>query len=127
MARVLIADDEVGIRSFIADTLEMVGHEVAEARNGLEAIVELLKSPYDVLITDLKMPGADGLAVLRAARELRPGLAVILLTAHGSFELAVQDMEEGAFDYLQKPLGSPAELRRLVERAAQRSVGTAAG
>lgn len=120
MARILVADDEAGLRTFIADALELAGHEVALAKDGLAAISAIKKSAYDVLITDLKMPGADGLAVLRAARELQPELQVILLTAFGSIESAIQAMKEGAFDYLQKPLSGPAELRLLVERAAER-------
>lgn len=119
MARILVADDEAGIRTFIADALDISGHEVTEAKDGLEAIAAVKKSAFDVLITDLKMPGADGLTVLRSVRELQPDLQVILLTAHGSIETAIQAMKDGAFDYLQKPLSGPAELRLLVERAAE--------
>ncbi|MEW5849954.1 MAG: sigma-54 dependent transcriptional regulator [Myxococcota bacterium] len=119
MARILVADDEASVRTFMAEALELSGHEVVEASNGLDAIASVKKSAYDVLLTDLRMPGADGLAVLRAVRELQPELQVILLTAHGSIESAIQAMKEGAFDYLQKPLSGPAELRLLVERAAE--------
>ena len=108
MGSILIADDEAGIRSFLSDALELAGHTTTEVKNGLDAIAAVKRQSYDVLLSDLKMPGADGLQVLRAVRELQPDLQVILLTAHGTIENAIQAMKEGAFDYLQKPLSGPA-------------------
>ncbi|MEW5849956.1 MAG: response regulator [Myxococcota bacterium] len=116
MARILVADDEAGIRSFLTDALALAGHEVIETSDGLEAIRVLMAEPFDLVITDLMMPGADGLAVLRTARSLRPQVQVILLTAQSSRELASQARNEGASDFLAKPLSGPAELRVAVER-----------
>src|SRR5688572_31892474 len=89
-----------------------------DASDGAEAVGRLLTRGFDLLITDLKMPGAiGGLALLRKARSPRNG--VIVLTAHGTVETAVEAMKLGAFDYLQKPVASPGELRLLVGRALE--------
>ena len=121
MARILVAEDDPGVRSFIVEALEMDGHEVASAVDGLDAMMKLKQGDFDVLFTDLRMPGADGMTVFRSARQQQPNLQVIILTAFGSVENAVEAMKEGAFDYLQKPIGSLAELRTLAKRAATAS------
>lgn len=120
MARILVVDDEEGVRTFVAEALEMSGHDVEQAPDGLAGAKILTQRAFEVLITDLKMPGLDGLGLLRTARARQPELQVIVLTAHGTVTGAVDAMKEGAFDYLQKPIGSPAELRVLVERAMER-------
>jgi len=121
MARILVVDDEAGIREFIADALTDDGHDATTAADGLDALQRLHERTFDVMITDLRMPGAlDGIDVLRKAKADVPELEVIVLTAHGTVESAVEAMKLGAFDYLQKPLSSPAELRLLVHRALER-------
>ena len=120
MARVLVADDEEGVRTFIAEALEREGHAVLQAGDGLEAARVLARQGVDVLVTDLKMPGLDGLGLLRKVKEDSPEVEVVVLTAHGTVESAVAAMKAGAFDYLLKPLGSPAELRLVVGRALER-------
>jgi two-component system response regulator AtoC len=121
MARVLVVDDEVGIREFITDVLEADGHEVMQAAQGLEALHHLHARSFDLLLTDLRMPGAlDGMDLVRKARADIPEMEVIVLTAHGTVEAAVEAMKLGAFDFLQKPLDSPTELRMLVHRALER-------
>ena len=120
MARILAVDDEEGIRTFLAESLESEGHEVVQAADGLEASSLLERRSFHVLITDLRMPRMDGMALLRRARAEHPEMEVIVLTAHGSVEGAVEAMKLGAFDYLQKPLSGPAELRLLVQRAVER-------
>ncbi|NNF39483.1 MAG: sigma-54-dependent Fis family transcriptional regulator [Gemmatimonadetes bacterium] len=121
MASILIVDDEDGIREFLADALETDGHVTTEAADGLEAIRRLGERAFDLMITDLKMPGAlDGVDLLRRARSDQPDMEVVVLTAHGTVDSAVEAMKLGAFDYLQKPLSSPAELRILVSRALDR-------
>ncbi|MBR9990962.1 MAG: sigma-54-dependent Fis family transcriptional regulator [Gemmatimonadetes bacterium] len=121
MARILVVDDEEGIREFLADALADDGHDVTQAADGLAALQCLHERAFDVMITDLRMPGAlDGVDVLRKARADQPELEVIVLTAHGSVDSAVDAMKLGAFDYLQKPLGGPAELRLIVARALER-------
>ncbi len=120
MARVLVVDDEKGLRSFLSGCLSTEGHKVDEAADGEAALVRLRAQAYDLMITDLKMPGMDGLALLEAAFVEQPDLQAILLTAHGTVEGAVQAMRLGAFDYLQKPVSGPAEVRLLAARALER-------
>ncbi len=120
MSRILIADDEEGVREFIGETLQGAGHEVVLAEDGKHALDELTASAFDLLVTDLKMPRMDGLTLLRQGKELQPDLEVILLTAHGSIDVAVEAMKLGAFDFLQKPIAAPSQLRLLVARALER-------
>jgi two-component system response regulator FlrC len=120
MARLLVVDDEEGVRSFIAETLEREVAEIVQAGDGDEAAGWLDRQAFDVVITDLKMPGRDGLALLAKIRADQPETQVILLTAHGTVETAVEAMKKGAFDYLRKPISSPGELRILVSRALER-------
>jgi two-component system, NtrC family, response regulator AtoC len=122
MARILVADDEDGLREFIAEALEDDGHTVVQAADGAEALQDIARESFDVLVTDLKMPRVDGMAVLQRARVEQPDMEVVMLTAHGSVESAVQAIKLGAFDYLEKPIGSPGELRLLVSRAIERRV-----
>ncbi|MFO0659710.1 MAG: sigma-54 dependent transcriptional regulator [Polyangiaceae bacterium] len=120
MARILVVDDEEGVRSFVADSLSLDAHDVHVASGGQAALVLLQRHAFDLVITDLKMPGVDGLGVLRAARASKSIPEVILLTAVGSVESAVEAIKSGAFDYIQKPLESPEALRAHVERALAR-------
>jgi len=120
MANILVVDDEEGIRSFIGEVLEDEGHRVTLAADGQAAIEALARQSFHLMITDLKMPRVDGMALLERAKVDRPELEVIVLTAHGTVEGAVQAMKRGAFDYLQKPIANPTELRLLVARALER-------
>ncbi len=120
MARILIADDEEGLREFIEDTLREDGHGITAAKDGLEAIAELQKHQFDLVLTDLKMPGASGIDVLQAVTREQPEAEVVVLTAYGSVSSAVEAMRLGAFDYLQKPLDSPEALSMVVTRALER-------
>ncbi len=120
MARVLVVDDEAGIRSFIREVLEGEGHELVCAADGLEASGILAAQSFHLMITDLKMPGMDGMELLEHARTTVPEMEVLLLTAHGTVESAVRAMKLGAFDYLGKPLSGPPELRLLAARALER-------
>jgi two-component system, NtrC family, response regulator AtoC len=118
--RVLVVDDEEGIRSFIAEALAGEGLRVTEAEDGAVAARLLGQQAFHLLITDLRMPGLDGMALLRLAREQAPEMEVIVLTAHGTVAGAVEAMKLGAFDYLGKPLSGPDELRLTVGRALER-------
>jgi two-component system response regulator FlrC len=120
MARVLVVDDEAGLRTFLAETLEQEGHDVVQAVDGLDAERRLAERTFDLVITDLKMPGKDGMALLRQLRAEQPETEVVVLTAHGTVDTAVQAMKLGAFDYLQKPLGGPDELALVAQRALER-------
>ena len=120
MARILIADDEAGLREFMSDALELDAHVVTAAPDGRVAARLLDERSFDVVITDLQMPGMDGLTLLRKVRAEQPEVEVIVLTAHGTVNSAVEAMKLGAFEYLQKPISGPDELRLLVARAVER-------
>lgn len=118
MANILVVDDETGIRDFLSDALTDCEHDVAQAADVDEAMLRLEERPFDVVVVDLNMPGArGGLDVLRRVRAEWPRTQVVVLTAHGTVETAVEAMRLGAFDFLEKPIAGPAELRRLVARA----------
>src|SRR3990172_5831879 len=121
MARVLVVDDEAKLAKFVAQALELDGHDVVRAGGGREALTLLAERPFEVVVTDLRMPEVDGLAVLNAARA-RPGPPeVIVMTAFGTAENAVAAMKAGAADYVTKPFAMD-ELRMRVRRlAAQRT------
>jgi len=119
MASILIVDDEEGLREFMAEALED-SHATVTAPDGEAALRELAARGFDLMFTDLKMPGLGGLDLLERARVIQPDLEVIVLTAHGTVASAVEAMKRGAFDYLQKPVSSPEELRLLADRALER-------
>ncbi len=120
MARILVADDEAGLREFIVDSLELDEHTVVAAKDGKEAAKILDERGFDLVLTDLKMPGLDGMGLLRKVRAEQPEVEVIVMTAHGTVDNAVEAMKLGAFEYLQKPISGPDELRLLVARAVER-------
>jgi two-component system response regulator FlrC len=120
MARILVTDDEAGIREFLADALELEGHDVDQAASGEDAIAALNKRNYALLLTDLNMPGVDGMELLRWVRREQPEVEVIVLTAHGTVDNAVEAMKLGAFEFLQKPMSGPDELQLLASRALER-------
>src|SRR3954452_305326 len=99
-ASILVVDDEEGVRSFLADALAGAGHAVAQAEDGERALAQIASRAFHVVLTDLRMPGMDGMALLRELRREHPETEIIVLTAHGSIENAVQAIKEGAFDYL---------------------------
>jgi DNA-binding NtrC family response regulator len=103
MGRILIADDHDALRRGLVRGLTEAGHEAEEASNGNAAIERLHDGYFDVVLSDLKMGGSDGLDVLRTTRALHPTTAVILMTAFGTVNTAVDAMKIGAFDYVQKP------------------------
>jgi DNA-binding NtrC family response regulator len=102
--RILIVDDEASIRGGLVDVLTEEGYDASGAGNGAEAIAAITQGNYDVVVTDLRMPGIDGLEVLRRVRELSPQTLVLLITAYASVETAVEALRNGAHDYILKPL-----------------------
>src|SRR5437867_3441804 len=118
MGRILIADDHDALRRGLVRGLADAGHEVEEASNGNAAIERLHDSYFDVVLSDLKMGGSDGLDVLRTTRALHPTAAVILMTAFGSVTTAVEAMKSGAFDYVQKPF-EIEEMEVKIEKALE--------
>ena len=120
-ARLVLVDDDDGSRAAMATGLRRVGYEVVEFDAG-EAALTLLASgePADVLITDVRMPGIDGYEVVRRVRSLRPGMAVLMVTAFGDVDGAVQALQGGADDYLTKPVNL-LELRKRVDLQLERN------
>ncbi|MBN1553994.1 MAG: sigma-54-dependent Fis family transcriptional regulator [Phycisphaerae bacterium] len=119
MAEILIVEDEVAHAEAISEGLSRMGHHCTIANDGQTAVAKLSTQPFDIIITDLMLgPGPDGLAVLDAAREKSPGAKVILITAHSSVETCRTALQNGAFDYVEKPLNLD-ELRVIVSRAAE--------
>ncbi|HEX2055483.1 MAG TPA: response regulator, partial [Nitrospiraceae bacterium] len=116
--RILIIDDEPLMRLSVMDALAGVGCEVTAASTGTEGIHILERRQFDVVITDLRLPGADGLAVLKACKERNPNTEVILITAHGSVDTAMGAMKLGAYDYITKPFQMD-ELLLIVERVGK--------
>ena len=117
MAGVLVVDDEPKLGRLVAEALELDGHEVVRAGGGRAALVELAQRPFDIVLTDLRMPEVDGLAVLKAAQALSPSPTVVVMTAFGTAESAGAAMKAGAADYLTKPFALD-ELRLRVRRLA---------
>jgi FixJ family two-component response regulator len=110
---VLIVDDEKNIRLTLALALETLNIPVDTAVNGEEALQKLGKKSYGLMLLDLRMPGIDGLEVLRRVPEIRPEVKVVIITAWGSIEAAVEAMKLGAVDFLQKPFDAE-DVRELV-------------
>ncbi len=120
MERILVVDDEEGIRSFLVEVLTGEGFRVTQAPDGRAAADLLDRRTFHLMFTDLKMPGLDGMQLLRKARAEHPEMEVIVLTAHGTVDTAVEAMKLGAYDYMPKPISGPDELRLLAARALER-------
>ncbi|MDQ3069381.1 MAG: sigma-54 dependent transcriptional regulator [Acidobacteriota bacterium] len=118
MGRILVADDHDSLRRGIVRALADAGHDADDAPNGLAAIEKLHEGQFDVILTDVRMGGADGMDVLRTARALQPNAAVILMTAFGSINTAVEAMRIGAFDFVQKPF-EIEEMEVKIEKAIE--------
>lgn len=102
-SKVLVADDEPGIRSLIVDALSRYGHEVHCAENGIDAIIELSHSRFDVVFLDIRMPKGDGLTTLKEIRKQWPGIKVIMITGYAQSEMVDKSMDLGSIACLIKP------------------------
>ncbi|MFO7958885.1 MAG: response regulator [Candidatus Brocadiia bacterium] len=116
---ILIVDDEKNIRMTLAHSLKPLEAEVDTAVNAEEGLSKLEEKDYGVILLDLRLPGMHGMEMLRRVAELRPDVHVIIITAYGTVESAVEAMKLGAVDYLQKPF-SPQEIRDIVSRVLDR-------
>ena len=116
LKRVLVVDDESMIVSLLSTILREKGWDVTEARSGTAGIDQLDRTRFDVILTDLVMPGDSGIDLLRAAKEIHPDVEVILMTGFATADTAIEAMRNGAFHYILKPL-KPEEVVNLVEKA----------
>ncbi len=120
MANVLVCDDERSIRELLDIALRKEGHKVEIVNSGELAVKKIESARYDVIVTDIKMPGMNGIDVLKHAHRVSPQSAVVLITAVGDFDSAVQAVKSGAFDYIQKtPNGLVDEVRVSIGRASE--------
>jgi two-component system OmpR family response regulator len=116
--RILIVDDEDTLRMTLADLLASEEREIVTAASGEEALAYLEDGIFDLLVVDLIMPGIDGLQVIDVAQKLSPQARIIMLTAYGTLDSAIQAMRRGATDYLLKPATAP-QIEAAVDRALQ--------
>ncbi|HEV8550762.1 MAG TPA: sigma-54 dependent transcriptional regulator, partial [Polyangiaceae bacterium] len=117
-AKILVVDDEASARTALAELLRQEGYEVETAGDGFKALGRMTEFEADLVLTDLNMPGMDGVELLRKVKETNHELPVVLMTAFGGVETAVSAMREGAADYLMKPLNTD-ELLIVLERAIE--------
>src|SRR5579872_4695615 len=114
--QVLIVDDEPNLRKILSAQLTRDGYEVMTAEDGEQGLAALKEHHIDLVITDLKMPKVDGMTLLRKALEDDPELPVVLITAHGTIDTAVEALKSGAFDFVTKPFDKD-EVRQIVAKA----------
>ena len=118
-ARILVVDDEEVIRMLLTDLLSDDGHEVTSVPCGEDAVIRLKDHPCDIVVTDLMMPGINGLKVLEAVKETDPDIEVLVMTGYSSLDTAIECMKLGAADYLHKPLNID-EIRITVTRLLEK-------
>ena len=119
--KILLVDDEERFRTTLAKMLKAQGLEVTALGSGREALAELEKQPYDVMVLDMRMPEMDGIAALTEIKKIAPQTEVIILTGHESMDAAVEAMRLGGYDYLLKPC--PVEdLLAKIESAYERKM-----
>jgi len=116
LKRVLVVDDEPMIVSLLSTILREKGWDVTEAQSGSDGIDQLDRASFDVILTDLVMPGESGIDLLRAAKEIHPDVEVILMTGYANADTAIEAMRNGAFHYIMKPLKTD-DVMSLVEKA----------
>ena len=114
--RILVVDDEEQMRDLLAKVLERKGFQTSVCGDGTEALAFLEKEPVDLVVTDVRMPGLGGMEALRAVKELNPDIVVIIMTAFGSIDQAVQAVKDGAYDYINKPFKID-EMLLTIEKA----------
>ncbi|MBI5643165.1 MAG: sigma-54-dependent Fis family transcriptional regulator [Deltaproteobacteria bacterium] len=117
--KILITDDDVDLRELLTEAVKNWGYTVSVAKEGEEALRKLRMERYDIVITDLMMPGMDGLALLKKIKELDREILVIIITGYATIETAVKAIESGAYDYIAKPFRLD-ELMIVIKNACER-------
>ncbi len=119
-AHVLVVDDEGAIRYSVSKTLQRIGYQVDEAASGEEALEMITRHEYEVILTDIRMPGLSGVDLLKRIKDISPDAIVILMTGYASLGTAVESLRLGAHDYLIKP-SSSQDIRQSVARGVERA------
>jgi len=120
---ILVVDDESSTRELCADILSEEGYTVLQAPGAMEALLALSQKPFQVVLSDIQMPGMDGVALLKEIHKTRPEMEVILMTAFAGLPTAVEAVRHGAYDYLSKPLSREAllnSIRRALDKVELR-------
>jgi len=116
-SQVLVAEDEADMLWLIARRVENLGHQVTRAEDGEEAMHQVLRNKFDLVVTDINMPGATGLDILAEVKDRDPYAQVIIVTANATMENAIDALNNGAFSYLTKPFDHISVISSAVERA----------
>ncbi len=119
MSKILIVDDEQSMRDFLSIMLKKEGYEVAAAETAFAAAKAVQGEIFDLVISDVRMPGMDGIALLRTVKEVSPETVVIMITAHATAESAVEAMKLGAYDYIMKPF-KVDEIKLVIQKALEK-------
>jgi len=117
--RILVVDDEEIVRDLLYDTLSKTGYKVKTATNGQDAIAQIENEPFEIVITDLKMPGMGGIELLQRVQKINSDICVLIITAYSTVESAVSAMKLGAYDYICKPF-ELEEMKVIIEKAVER-------
>ena len=117
--RILVVDDEEIVCDMLFDALSQTGYTVKTAKDGNDAIAQIENEPFEIVITDLKMPGMSGMELLQRVQKINPDICVLIITAYSTIESAVGAMKQGAYDYICKPF-ELEEMKVVIERAVER-------
>ncbi len=117
--RILVVDDEAPVRDFLSELLSGENYQVITASNGVEAMGIIANEDLDLIISDIRMPGLDGVELLKKVKEMRPDVQVILVTGYQSLESAIEAAYEGVYDYITKPFTDLSRLVNSVNRAVK--------
>ena len=118
--RILIVDDEPGMCEFLEYLLEGEGYEVDTALSGTEGLLKLEEDGFALVLADIKMPGMDGIELLRRVREVDKNVVFVVMTAYASMETAIKAIKDGACDYLGKPFDDTEKILAVIERGIAR-------
>lgn len=116
LEKILVVDDEEGMREFLTYMLEGESYQVSTAANGQEALKKLREEEFDLVLADIKMPGIDGLEMLRRIKEIDEQTVVIVMTAYASLDTAIKAIKFDAYDYLVKPFADTDKVLNIVEK-----------
>ncbi|HHT9145748.1 MAG: diguanylate cyclase [Candidatus Brocadiaceae bacterium] len=117
--RILVVDDEEIVRDMLSDALSQAGYTMKTAKDGNDAIAQIENEPFEIVITDLKMLGMDGIELLQRIQKINQDICVLIITAYSTIESAVSAMKQGAYDYICKPF-ELEEMKVIIEKAVER-------